>query len=200
VRATRVPLVAVALAAAGCGGPDAAPRSDGTGVAGGVKEEIVVAGVVERPTTARRAVPATDDTPPLAVMVLRNGARSISSTNPVREDDDPPLELTGPELDLTVLIHDAEGTGRVRASLTYEQHCPGRPEPTRRTHHFPPSEIATVKLPPGAEAPVERRRHATVRLERGGAGCVVRGRAWADATNASGLESFSDQIGFVLRG
>ena len=193
-------LVAATVAAAGCGGAQSPARQDGGSAGRAVKEEIVVRSVVGRPATARRAVPPADETPPLAVMVLRNGTRAIGSTNPVRRDGDRPLELTGPRIDLTALIRDAEGTGRIRASLTYEQHCPGRPEPRRRTHHFPPSEIATVKLPPGADAPVERRRHATVRLDRGGEGCVVRGRAWADATNAAGLESFSDQIGFVLPG
>jgi hypothetical protein len=37
-----------------------------------------------------------------------------------------------------------------------------------------------------------------VRLDTGEGACAVRGKAWADTTNASGLESFSDQIEFVL--
>jgi hypothetical protein len=66
-----------------------------------------------------------------------------------------------------------------------------------RVHHFPPAEIARVQLPPGALAPAERRRRARLRLALR-PGCVLRGKAWADATNASGLESFSDQIRFEL--
>ena len=69
-------------------------------------------------------------------------------------------------------------------------------EVERRKLHFPPSEIARIRLAPGARAPDERRRRARVRLEAGGSGCTVRGKAWADATNASGLESFSDQTRF----
>ena len=57
-----------------------------------------------------------------------------------------------------------------------------------------------MRVPPGARAPVERRRGARVRLDAGGPECSVRGKAWADATNASGLESFSDQIRFEYEG
>ena len=54
-----------------------------------------------------------------------------------------------------------------------------------------------MRVAPGTLVPAERRRRARVRLEPD---CSVRGKAWADATNASGLESFSDQIHFEYRG
>jgi hypothetical protein len=153
---------------------------------------------------AQVRVPAGDDSPPTAILVLRNGDRLVSSISPVRDDDDPPIRVRQPSLALTALVHDRDGgTGRVRVSLTYERICldpaTGVKRIHRRTLYFPPSEIARVKLPPGAVAPGERRRRGRVRLDSG-PDCAVRGKAWADATNASGLESFSDQIRFRLGG
>jgi len=160
------------------------------------------------PAAERRAraardvrVPARDRTPPAAILLLRSGGRVVSSTAPVRADRDPPIRLAGPSVALTALIRDRDGgTGRIRASLTYRRICPdsaGGRRVVPRVHHFPPAEIARVQLPPGALAPAERRRRARLRLALR-PGCVLRGKAWADATNASGLESFSDQIRFEL--
>jgi hypothetical protein len=118
----------------------------------------------------------------------------VSSVDPVRADPDAPLRLRGPELALTALTRDEDGgTARVRVSVRYQQSCGDAL--SLRTKYFPPSEIARVRVSPGVRAPVERRRRAALRLEAG-PGCSVRGKAWADATNAWGLESFSDQIRF----
>jgi hypothetical protein len=145
------------------------------------------------PQTVR--VPERDETPPLAALLLRYGDRVISSVDPVRPDRDAPLRLPRPELTLTALTRDLDGgTGRVRVSVRYQQSCGDAL--SVRTEYFPPSEIARVRVPPGTPAPVGRRRRARVQLDAGGPECSVRGRAWADATNASGLESFSDQIRF----
>ncbi len=140
-------------------------------------------------------VPEADPTPPAAALLLRSGERVVSSVAPVWADRDAPVRLDRPTLELTAITRDEDGgTGRVRVSVEYVRTCAG--EAVRRKLHFPPSEIARVRLAPGARAPAERRRRASVRLEAGGSGCTVRGRAWADATNASGLESFSDQTRF----
>ena len=140
-------------------------------------------------------VPETDRTPPAAGLLLRSGERVVSSVAPVWADRDAPVRLARPALALTAITRDQDGgTGRVRVSLKYVRTCAG--EVVRRTLHFPPSEIARVRLAPGSAAPAERRRRANVRLDTGGSGCTVRGKAWADATNASGLESFSDQTRF----
>jgi hypothetical protein len=142
-------------------------------------------------------VPERDDTPPLAALLLRDGDRIVSSVDPVRPDHDAALRLERPELTLTALTRDEDGgTGRVRVSVRYRQSCGD----AVKTEYFPPSEIARVRVAPGTRAPAERRRQVHVRLAAGGPGCSVRGRAWADATNASGLESFSDQIRFEYRG
>jgi hypothetical protein len=148
-------------------------------------------------------VPEQDSTPPTAALILRSGARFVTSISPVRPDKEPPLRLRSPAIALTAFVHDDDGgTGRIRASLTYTRDCRDRDTGSRtsqrETRYFPPSEIARVKLPPGGRAPAERIRRAAVRLPTR-AGCVIRGRAWADATNAAGLESFSDQVPFVFR-
>jgi hypothetical protein len=148
-------------------------------------------------------VPEQDSTPSTAVLLLRAGARVVTSISPVRPDKEPPVRLRSPAVALTAVVHDDDGgTGRIRASLMYDHECRdpdiGRRTTERATHHFPPSEIARVKLPPGSRAPAERIRRAAVRLPTQ-TDCVIRGKAWADATNASGLESSSDQVPFVFR-
>ena len=140
-------------------------------------------------------VPERDDTPPLAGLLLRTGDRVVSSVDPVRPDRGAPLQLPRPVLTLTALTRDHDGgTGRVRVSVRYQRSCADAL--SVRTEYFPPSEIARVRVAPGTRVPTERRRRARLQLDVGGPGCSVRGKAWADATNASGLESFSDQIRF----
>jgi hypothetical protein len=149
------------------------------------------------PETVR--VPERDGTPPFAALLLRDRNRVVSSVAPVRPDRDMPLRLRGTELGLTALTRDDDGgTGRIRVSVTYVRRC-GQ-SVTRRTQYFPPSEIVRVRVAPGAIVPAERRRPARIKIDATGAGCSVRGKAWADATNASGLESFSDQIRFQYGG
>jgi hypothetical protein len=144
-------------------------------------------------------VPERDSTPPTAVLFLRAGSRIVTSISPVRPGEGSPVRLRSPEVALTAVAHDDDGgTGRIRASLTYVRTCRDHGSGGRTTRYFPPSEIARVKLPPGARAPAERIRRAAVRLPMD-PGCVIRGRAWADATNAAGLESFSDHVPFVFR-
>jgi hypothetical protein len=163
------------------------------------RTEIVASRQPRAASPARVRVPEHDDTPPLAALLLRHGDRVVSSVGPVLPDSEAPVRLDRPELTLTALTRDEDGgTGRVRVSVSYVRSCGGSVE--RRTHYFPPSEIARVRVAPDALVPVERRRNARVRLEPGGARCSVRGKAWADATNASGLESFSDQVRFEYRG
>ena len=147
-------------------------------------------------------VPEQDSTPPMAMLLLQADARVVSSISPVRPDREPPVRVRSPAIAITAVVRDEDGgTGRIRASLTYNRECrdpdTGRRTTQRATRYFPQSEIARVKLPPGARAPVERVRRAVVRLPTR-SDCVIRGKTWADATNASGLESFSDQVPFVF--
>ena len=148
-------------------------------------------------------VPDQDPTPPIATLVVHAGARSVTSISPVRPDRGPPVRLRSPAIALTAVMRDEDGgAGRIRASLSYDRECrdpdTGRRTTRRATRYFPPSEIARAELAPGVRVPVERVQRAVVRLPTR-AGCVIRGKAWADATNASGLESLSDQVPFVFR-
>jgi hypothetical protein len=163
------------------------------------RTEIVASRAASGASPGTVRVPERDETPPLAALLLRYGDRVVSSVDPVRADRDAPLRLPRPELTMTALTRDADGgTGRVRVSVRYRQSCGDAV--SLRTKYFPPSEIAPVRVPPGARAPAERLRRARLSLDHGGSGCSVRGKAWADATNASGLESFSDQIRFEYEG
>ena len=148
-------------------------------------------------------VPEQDSTPPTAVLLLEADGRFVTSISPVRSRREPPVRLRSRAIALTAVTYDDDGgTGRVRASLTYVRECrdpdTGRRTTQRVTRDFPPAGVAQVKLPPGARAPAERMRRAAVRLPTQ-TDCVIRGKAWADATNASGLESSSDQVPFVFR-
>jgi len=209
----RVPLraatgLALALAVAGCGGgggggapppadppaqaPDDAPQ-DGLAVPDGGVARGHGAG-----DDGRVRVPARDSTPPLARLRLvpGGGEPAVVHRSPVRGRRAPVVELARPEVRATALIRDADGgTGRIRLTVHWQADCAG--EKRRRTVNLPPSQIERIRLAPGVLAPVERRRSGRVRLPRG---CRVTGETFADATNASGLESFSDPVRFVYRG
>ena len=79
----------------------------------------------------------------------------------------------------------------MRVSVVYVTRCDGVER--QNAHYFPPAQIENVRIAPGVRVPVQRSRSARVRFP---AGCDVTGKAFAEATNAAGLESFSDPIWF----
>ncbi len=166
------------------GPPDAGTRA-GHGNDLAAEFERTVRGVVR--------VPERDRTPPLALLRVDPGAgEPVVHDSPVRPERRPPLRLARPELSATALIRDTDGgTGRIRVSVVYVTRCDGK----ERQHgdYFPPAEIAVVRIAPGVSVPVQRRRSARMRFA---AGCDVTGKVFAEATNAAGLESFSDPIWF----
>jgi hypothetical protein len=141
-------------------------------------------------------VPESDRTPPLAMLRLDAGAKApVIHASPVRRQRGEPVPLVRPELAATALVRDADGgTGRVRVSIIYATRCDG----VDRQHaaYFPPAQTEAIRVAPGVRIPVQRTRSARVRFR---AGCEVLGKAFAEATNASGLESFSDPIWFAYR-
>lgn len=148
-------------------------------------------------------VPEQDSTPPIAMLVMHADARSVTSISPVRPDKGAPVRLRSPAIAVMAVVRDEDGgAGRIRASLTYDRECRdpynGRRTTQRATRYFPPSEVAWVEPAPGVRVPVERVQRAVVRLPSR-TDCVIRGKAWAEATNASGLEGLSDQVPFVFR-
>ena len=106
-----------------------------------------------------------------------------------------PVRLPHPGFRATGLIRDADGgTGRVRVSVVYVTTCGG----TSRQHgdYFPPAQIEAIRIAPGVRVAVQRTRSVRVRFPPG---CGAYGKAFAEATNAHGLESFSDPIWFSYR-
>jgi hypothetical protein len=193
-------IVLLLLVPAGCGGgpPEAdraAPPDDTGGDGVAVPDGGVAAGHgadTARPALVR--VPERDATPPLALLRLwpGAGARLVEHRSPVRARRSPPVTLSRPEVRATAVIRDPEGTGRIRITVKYVATCAGAR--LRRTVHHPPPEIERIRLAPGTDAPAVRTRRDRVPLP---AGCRVAGEAFADATNALGLESFSDPVRFV---
>jgi hypothetical protein len=139
-------------------------------------------------------VPDADRTPPLALIRLDAGAKApVVHESPVRRKRSAIVRLVRPELAATALIRDADGgTGRIRVSLVYVTRCNGADR--QRAQYFPPPQIESIKIAPGVRTPVQLTRRAHVRFP---AGCRVSGKVFAEATNASGLESFSDPIWFT---
>ena len=205
-----VPLFAILLVAA-CGGdrPPLQVASDDTGagtdaprVAGppdagsrtghGADLEVQFA----QPARGLVGVPKTDRSPPLAMLRLDAGASEpIVHASPVRRTRRPTVTLVRPAITATALIRDADGgTGRIRVSVVYATRC----DDTDRQHaaYFPPAQIQNIRVAPGVRVPVQRTRRAQVRFP---GGCEVLGKVFAEATNASGLESFSDPIWFAYK-
>ena len=147
----------------------------------------------ERTVRGAIRVPERDATPPLALLRLDAGAgEPVVHDSPVRAQRRPALRLARPELAATALIRDTDGgTGRIRVSVVYATRCNGQ----ERQHgdYFPPAQVENVRIAPGVRVPVQRERSARVRFA---AGCDVSGKVFAEATNAAGLESFSDPIWF----
>ncbi len=149
-----------------------------------------------QPARGRIEVPKTDRSPPLAMLRLEAGAsQPIVHASPVRRPRRPTVTLVRPAITATALIRDADGgTGRIRVSVVYATRCGD----TDRQHaaFFPPAQIQNIRVAPGVRVPVQRTRRAQVRFPEG---CEVLGKVFAEATNASGLESFSDPIWFAYK-
>jgi len=208
-------VLAIALGLAACGGSTAreAPPPLPPPVSGDVGvgvDEPAVAGPPDAGTRAGHGadldalffqpargairVPHADRTPPLALIRLDAGAaRPVVHRSPVRRTRSAIVRLVRPQLAATALIRDADGgTGRIRVSLVYVTRCDGTDQ--QHAKYFPPPQIESVRIAPGVRMPIQLTRSARVSFP---AGCRVSGKVFAEATNASGLESFSDPIWFT---
>jgi hypothetical protein len=200
------PLALALLALAGCGGsvpratPTPTPTSAGTRALpdGGMAEGH--GGGADAALFDRRAdrmrVPDVDRTPPLAVMRLDLGrGEPIVRRSPEAPRPAEPIALPRPSFTATALVRDLDGgTGRIRVSAVYVTRCDGRDQ--EHGAYFPPAQIVNIRIPPGALAPSQRMRTATLRFPPE---CAVSGRVYAEATNAHGLESISDPIRFTWK-
>ena len=170
------------------------------------KTQIVAArsGVRGVFTAPDLVVPEQDSTPPTAELILRAGARFVTSISPVR----PRQGAAGPSAVACNRPHGCRPRQRRRRlrpdpSIAHVYPRVSRPR-HRQTHHSArnPSLPAIRDRPGQASArwscPGRAHTASAVRLPTQ-TGSVIRGKTWADATNASGLESFSDQVPFVFR-
>jgi hypothetical protein len=122
-------------------------------------------------------------------------AAPVVHDSPVRRRRSPPVPLVQPALTATALTRDADGgTGRIRVSILYATRCGGVDR--QHAYYSPPAQIEAIRIAPGVRTPIQRTRSAHIRFN---ARCEVLGKVFAEATNASGLESFSDPIWFTYK-
>ena len=190
-RQAREPIPTLANGETGVATPEprvAGPPDAGTRAGHGAD----LAAQFDQPVRGEVRVPAADTTPPLAMLRLDAGGSPVVHDSPVRAQPRPALRLTRPRFSATALIRDGDGgTGRIRVSVVYTTRCDGVDQ--QHGDYFPPAQIETIKIAPGARVPRQRTRSADVRLPDG---CDVHGKVFAEATNAAGLEAFSDPIWF----
>ena len=146
---------------------------------------------------ARVRVPERDATPPLALLRLEPGGRRAPpscTAPPCARAARPAVALARPEVRATALIRDPDGgTGRIRLTVELRRHAAqasaaAAPSTSRRRRS------SASGSRPGPRVPGASAAAAASALP---AGCRVAGKAFADATNALGLESFSDPVRFV---
>jgi hypothetical protein len=155
----------------------------------------------------RVAVPAHDDTPPEAVIVMRSagGRRLARASQPPDPGHPRPVRLTEPRLAGIALGRDPNGgVARVRVSISETIACRdegGRTQELLRTRYYPPPQIESIRSNPGALRPTALTR--SVRLALVGRRCgpgearAVHGELWGEAINGSGLEAVTPHVRFV---
>jgi hypothetical protein len=202
-----VALLVILVAAAGCGGDDPRPAErppastpDDGGSAPAVPDGGLDRGHGVDDQGARIRVPERDSTPPLPVVEI--GDRRVTGHGAW-----PELALPAgtTEVDARVTGTDRDGgMGRVRVSFTATFLCrdpgSGRRWSQPYVQHDPPPMIEPIRIAPGTL--VATRLASTSRLAldpaqcEGGQVASVHGEAWADTTNASGLDATSGHLGF----
>jgi hypothetical protein len=157
----------------------------------------------------RVAVPADDDSPPEAVIIMRrlDGARLGRHSQPPGPGHPRPITLTEPRLRATTVGRDPNGgVARVRVSISERidcRHAGGGTEEVLRTRYFPPPQIETIRSNPGAPLPTAATR--TVPLSLVGDRCggaeatAVHGELWGEAINGAGLEAVTPHLRFSWR-
>ena len=176
--------MAAALAAAfgACSGDEERPREDAT------------------PPQQERGsivVPERDPTPPQPVVLLAGRRATLEKGAPhVLVPPDEPFAVT-------VVGRDADGgMGRARVAIRARVTCrssDGDVVTRRLVRYVPPPQIVRIRVAPGTRIRTELRRTVKQRFDtRCADGTLERfdGEAWADVTNASGLDATSKHIRF----
>jgi hypothetical protein len=202
------PLLVLAVAAALAGCSDDEERSPAESPLEGPAPAVPDGGVREGHGADDRApaprergsivVPENDATPPRPVVRLAGARATLDrAAPPVRVARDEPLAVT-------VVGRDRDGgMGRARVAIKARLTCrsPGGELATRPlVRYVPPPQIARIRIAPGTRTRTELRRTVIQRFECD-SGELERfsGQAWADTTNASGLDATSRHIHFASR-
>jgi hypothetical protein len=149
---------------------------------------------------AQIRVPESDPTPPLPVVEI--GDRRVTGHNAWPELA-LPADTTHVRATVTGTDRDG-GMGRARVSFTATFLCRDRGTGRRWSRplvrHDPPPMIEPIRIAPGTRVATRLVRTAALALDptrcEGGELASVHGEAWADTTNASGLDATSGHLGF----
>jgi hypothetical protein len=146
-------------------------------------------------------VPETDRTPPRPVVRLAGARATLERGAPhVLVPPDEPVAVTviGRDLD--------GGMGRARVAIKARLTCrSARGELATRplVRYVPPPQVVRIRIAPGTRTRTELRQSVSQRFDAadcgGGSLERFRGQAWADTTNASGLDATSKHIRFASR-
>jgi hypothetical protein len=144
-------------------------------------------------------VPEADPTPPQPVVWLAGARATLDRGAPrVLVPRDSPIEVT-------VVGRDRDGgMGRARVAIRARLSCRdagGSIATQPFVRYVPPPQVVRIRIAPRTRTRTELRRTVTQRF--GTVGCMgatlerFSGQAWADTTNASGLDATSKHIYFV---
>jgi hypothetical protein len=146
-------------------------------------------------------VPESDPTPPRPIVRMA-GARATLDRAAPRV-----LVPPGAPISITVVGRDRDGgMGRARAAIRARLTCrsAGGEVVTRPlVRYVPPPQVERIRIAPGTRTRTELRRTVTHHFDSaecmGGVLERFSGQAWADTTNASGLDATSRHIHFASR-
>jgi hypothetical protein len=109
-------------------------------------------------------------------------------------------------ISVTVVGRDRDGgMGRARVSIRARLTCrstSGKVATRPLVRYVPPAQVVRVRIAPGTRTRTELRQTVTERFDTkclGGTLERFSGEAWADTTNASGLDATSKHIHFANR-
>jgi hypothetical protein len=175
--------VVLVAAVAGCGGEDPAPPPAPEPTEAPPAPAVPDGGTQrghDRGASIR--VPESDPTPPVPAVEIERLADAVVAT------------VTG--------IDEDGGMGRARVAIKASFGCSdgGREWTQPYVRYVPPPMIERIKVTPGTLVETRLARSSRLAFDasrcRGGELKAVRGEAWADTTNASGLDATSDHAHF----
>ncbi|MGH2823220.1 MAG: hypothetical protein ACRDLY_09425 [Thermoleophilaceae bacterium] len=195
--------IALATAIAACADDEGQPSID---PAPGPSREQPVRPVPEDEAPPPRergsiVVPEMDRTPPQPAVRLAGARATLDRSAPqVLVPRDEPITVT-------VVGRDRDGgMGRARVAISARLTClggAGRVATEPFIRYVPPPQVVRIRITPGTRTRTQLSRTVTQRFGsaecKGGTLERFSGQAWADTTNASGLDATSRHIHFASR-